>query len=133
MIISPGLAGIGNGCGCGRGLDISGLDLNPLLGLGQIVSGIPLALASGIRRAVRHISIGGHAVGGLLLGVAVGEGFGATRLDFGQASVRNSGIGLSALLCLGGLGLSSGGLGEQRVGVGNRERLDTIDYDWLAS
>ena len=131
MIIGPGLAGNGCGYGCGRGLgrglDIGSLDLNPLLGLGQIVSGIPLALASGIRRTVCHISIGGHGVGGLLLGVAVCEGLGAARLDFGQASVRNSGIGLSALLCLGGLGLSSGGLREQRIGVSDREGLDTID------
>lgn len=137
MVVSPRL-----GVGRGRrgslkallGLGRIALDLNPLLGTGQIgrgrgrARGIPTALSSGVGGAVTGIGLsGGTASSRLLLGVSVGQGNSGAIVDFGEASVGDSRIGLGFLLGLdslrlGGLalgrGLGLGGLGNGLLGGG---------------
>ena len=89
MVVSPGL-GVG-WCSRGGGHASLGLgriagDVHPLLGLSEVVGlglgAVPLILSGSIGGAVANVS-GGVDVGGLFLGVAVGEGLGRTLVNLG--------------------------------------------------
>ena len=150
VVVSPGL-GIGRRSGRRRGggnagLGLAGLardlDVDPLLGGGHLVAGVPLALAGGIRGAVGNVGVaggsaaGGGAAGGGLLDVSVCESGGGALLDLGQAGISDGRVGLGLGLGLDGLG-RLGGLGGgfalgEGSGVGDSNFLDLGDWGGLA-
>lgn len=108
VVVGPGLGVAWRGRGGGQaGLGLRGVagDVHPLLGLGEVVGVlglIPLALAGGVGCAVGYISCAVDD-GGLLLGVAVGEGLGGTFVN-----LRQTGVGDSRVRCRGILVLPAG-------------------------
>lgn len=145
VVVSPGL-GIGRRSGRRRGggnarLGFAGLardlDVDPLLGGGHLVAGVPLALSGGIRGAVGNVGVaGGGAAGRGLLDVPVCESGGGALLDLGQAGISDGRVGLGLGLGLDGLG-RLGGLGGgfalgEGSGVGDSNLLDLSDWGGLA-
>jgi hypothetical protein len=118
VIVSPRLRGRGRGGGGRAGLSLAGLagdlDVHPLLGSGQLIAGIPLALAGCVGRLVGNLGVarGGarsSARGRVRRRVAVGQRGSGTLVDFSQARVGDGRVGLWVLLRLdGGLGLRVG-------------------------
>lgn len=121
VVVGPGLGGGGGGGGGRAGLGLAGLardlDVHPLLGGGQLVARVPLALAGRVGGLVADLGVaGGRTGGGAARGrvrrrrrMAVGQRRGGTLVDLGQAGVGDGRVGLWLLLGLdGGLGLGFG-------------------------
>lgn len=116
MIVCPGLTG-GSRCSyLRRGLCLGSvnsfgrlgglLDLDPLLGRGQIVIGVlvPLGFCDRIGSIVRGISVWNDSLCLVrrLVDVSVSQGLVCSGINFGQASVDNGRVRLDMLRCLSG-------------------------------
>lgn len=138
MVISPGRSAGSDGCSGATGGSLGlrrldrNLNLNPLLRSCQVVTSVPLVLASGIGSVVTNVGIGDRGLRRALGRMAIrqdGQSSVGARVDLGQASIGDGGISLDSIDRLDRGGLSLCRYLVQRSRVCGSRGFDSCNYE----